>query len=186
MSEQQQSETTARESKRAQFAEPSGSGSKPIIAIVVVGLVVVAAAVYFALGQKGDGTIVVTEAAPPAGSTQPPPGEFRMSVNDVRGPKAKFYDFTLANSQKIRFFVVKTSEGDYRAALDACEVCAHAKQGYEQQADDMVCRNCGKRFATALIGKIQGGCHPIALNMKTDGNEFVINKSELEAGAKYF
>jgi uncharacterized membrane protein len=81
---------------------------------------------------------------------------------------------------------VKTSEGDYRAALDACEVCAHAKQGYVQEADDMVCRNCGKKFATAMIGKIHGGCHPIALNMKTDGSQFVINKSELEAGAKYF
>jgi uncharacterized membrane protein len=185
MSEQQQSETTARESKRAQFAEPGRSGSKPIIAIVVVGLAVLAGAAYFALGQKEDRPTTVTEAPRPAGSTEPV-GEFRLSVNDVRGPKAKFYDFALANSQKIRFFVVKTSEGDYRAALDACEVCAHAKQGYEQQGDDMVCRNCGKRFATALIGKIHGGCHPIALSMKTDGNEFVINKSELEAGAKYF
>ena len=113
-------------------------------------------------------------------------GELRVPLADVAGGRAKFFDYKLANNQQVRFFVVKSSAGDYRAALDACEVCAHAKQGYRQDGDDMVCNNCGKKFATALIGKISGGCHPVGLTATNDGNSLVIKKAELESGGKYF
>jgi uncharacterized membrane protein len=50
----------------------------------------------------------------------------------------------------------------------------------------MICINCGKSFATAMIGKISGGCHPIALTAATDGDSLVIKRAEIEAGKKYF
>jgi uncharacterized membrane protein len=184
MTDQEPNETSAREKKRAQFTDERKSGMKSAPIWIVAVLVLGGAVAYFALSGPGDAPAVVAEAPRPESAQ--PSGELRVPASDVSGGRAKFFDYKLANNQPIRFFVVKSSEGDYRAALDACEVCAHSKQGYKQEGDDMVCRNCNKRFATALIGKIQGGCHPISLTLTTDGSDFVIKKSELEAGARYF
>ena len=187
MSDQQNwNAATSREKKRAQFTEEKfgKSGKKALIVWALVIGAAVAAYVWFANTRDDKPTVVTTSAAKPESGE--PANELRVSISDVAGNRAKFFDYKLANNQPLRFFVVKSSEGDYRAALDACEVCAHAKKGYHQEGDDMICNNCGKHFATALIGKVQGGCHPVGLSLKTEGSEFVIKKSELEAGAKYF
>ena len=180
----------ARETKRAQFVEPQKSRSKPTLIVVAVIVAAVALAAYLVASSSSDKPTII---AAPAQSSQPAEPDKPAAANDVRVPiadvasgRAKFFDYKLTNNQQVRFFVVKSSEGDYRAALDACEVCAHAKQGYRQQGDDMICNNCGKSFATALIGKISGGCHPVALTAATDGDSLVIKKSDIEAGKKYF
>ena len=100
--------------------------------------------------------------------------------------QARFFDYKTGDNSKVKFFVVKSSDGSIRAALDACEVCAHAKQGYFQEGTDMVCRNCTKRFGIDLIGTVSSGCHPIGLKTTADGSELVIRKSELESGRRYF
>jgi len=180
----------ARETKRAQFAEPEKSRSKATLILVAVLIAAVALVAYVVLGSSSDKPTVIT--APEQNNKPAEPNkaaaasELRVPLADVAGGRAKFFDYKLANNQQVRFFVVKSSEGDYRAALDACEVCAHAKQGYRQEGDDMVCNNCGKKFATALIGKISGGCHPVGLTATAEGDSLVIKRSELESGGKYF
>jgi uncharacterized membrane protein len=190
MSKEMPESNDARETKRAQFAEPEKSRNKSTMILIAVLVAAVAAAAYVLLGSSSDKPTVITSSEQANKSAEPnkPAGtsELRVPLADVVGGRAKFFDYKLANNQQVRFFVVKSSEGDYRAALDACEVCAHAKQGYRQEGDDMVCNNCGKKFATALIGKIQGGCHPVGLAATADGDSLVIKKAELESGSKYF
>jgi uncharacterized membrane protein len=184
MSKQHPSTSTTREEKRSQFTDNAGKKNTRAIVIAVLVLAGGGTAAYFALGSASDRPVVITE-APKAGSA-PAQDVVRVSVNDVGNGRAKFFDYKLPNNQDVRFFVVKSSQGDYRVALDACEVCAHAKLGYHQEGDDMVCNNCSKRFPTALIGKISGGCHPVALPATVEGDNIVVKKSEVEAGAKYF
>lgn len=199
MSEQQYKSNDARETKRAQFSEPEKSKSKTSLILIVVLIAAVAAVAYVVMSQTEDKPTVIAAQPEAAKAAEPSsPGnpktpanagaesELRVPLADVAGGRAKFFDYTLANNQQVRFFVVKSSAGDYRAALDACEVCAHAKQGYRQDGDDMVCNNCGKKFATALIGKISGGCHPVGLTTTAEGDSLVIKKAELENGKKYF
>ncbi|HMG35636.1 MAG TPA: DUF2318 domain-containing protein [Blastocatellia bacterium] len=175
---------SSRENKRRQFSEPASSSKKPVMIILALVLLGGAIAGYFAIAGSSNRPTVVNNPASPA--SEHPSDDIQVSVNAVSSGKAKFFDYKLANSQQVRFFVVKSSSGDYRAALDACDVCAHAKKGYHQEGDDMICNNCGKHFPTSLIGKISGGCHPIGLNPSIDGNSIAIKKSELEAGARYF
>ena len=189
MSKQVPESNDARETKRAQFAEPEKSRSKATLILVAVLVAAAALVAYVVLGSSSDKPTVIT--APeqnnkPAEPNKAAASELRVPLADVAGGRAKFFDYKLANNQPVRFFVVKSSEGDYRAALDACEVCAHAKQGYRQEGDDMVCNNCGKKFSTALIGKISGGCHPVGLTATAEGDSLVIKRSELESGGKYF
>lgn len=186
MSDHEQESSEARETKRAQFAEPEKAKSKTVLSVVLGLVVAVGVGAYFATGSSSDKATQLTDPAPAQPNNPQVAGELRVPIADVASGRAKFFDYKLANNQQVRFFVVKSSAGDYRAALDACEVCAHAKQGYRQDGDDMICNNCGKKFATALIGKISGGCHPVGLTLGADGENLVISKSELEGGRKYF
>jgi uncharacterized membrane protein len=190
MSKQSPESNEARETKRAQFVAPQESKSKTTLIMVAVLIAAVALVAYVVAGSSSDKPTIIAAPAQPSQSTEPAKpavsDDVRVPIADVAGGRAKFFDYKLANNQQVRFFIVKSSEGDYRAALDACEICAHAKQGYRQEGDDMICINCGKSFATAMIGKISGGCHPIALTAATDGDSLVIKKAEIEAGKKYF
>jgi uncharacterized membrane protein len=73
-----------------------------------------------------------------------------------------------------------------RAAYDACDVCWPAGKGYYQDGDDMVCRNCGRRFASVLLNEVQGGCNPAPLTRHVDNGQVVIRIEDILAGKRYF
>jgi uncharacterized membrane protein len=81
---------------------------------------------------------------------------------------------------------MKSSDGVYRAALDACDVCYHSKKGYKQDGDDMVCQNCGLRFHSSLINQAAGGCNPIGIDRAIEGEYVVIKARELESRTTFF
>jgi uncharacterized membrane protein len=81
---------------------------------------------------------------------------------------------------------MKSSDGVYRAALDACDVCFASKRGYRQEGDDMVCNNCGNHFHSAQINEVKGGCNPVGLERKVNGDRLSLSAKELEDGASYF
>ena len=86
----------------------------------------------------------------------------------------------------IRYFVIKSSDGIIRAAYDACDVCWPAGKGYYQDGDYMVCRNCGRRFASVLVNEVKGGCNPAPLNRSVDDGKLVIQVKDILAGKPYF
>lgn len=98
---------------------------------------------------------------------------------------ASFYSIEAAG-KPIRFFVIRSSDGVYRSAFDACDVCYWAKLGYHQEGDDMVCNKCQKRFPSKYINDISGGCNPVPLERKIEGKELVIDEQALLAGTLYF
>ena len=81
---------------------------------------------------------------------------------------------------------MKSPDGSIRTAFDACMACNHAKLGYRQEGNVVVCNNCGMGFSPADIGKVSGGCNPIPINKTTDGQTLVVKATDLESGAQYF
>ncbi len=100
--------------------------------------------------------------------------------------KAKHFEFKSDNGITIKYFVLKSSDGVIRAAFDACDVCWPSGKGYYQEQDKMVCRNCGKRFASVKINEVKGGCNPAPLGRKIDGDNLVIQVTDILAGKSYF
>jgi len=90
------------------------------------------------------------------------------------------------NDTTIRYFILKSSDGIIRAAFDACDVCWPAGKGYYQEGDTMVCRNCGRRFASVLVNEVKGGCNPAPLNRRVEGPNVVIHSSDIVEGKPYF
>jgi uncharacterized membrane protein len=100
--------------------------------------------------------------------------------------KAKFFDYKTSDGKKVRYFVIKSSDGVIRAAFDACDVCYEAGKGNFQQDDFMVCRNCGRRFQSTKVNVVTGGCNPSALTRTIRDGKVVIPVQALNEGRKFF
>ena len=196
-----------RERKRARFDRPDQAAPKTTRNLVIGAAVLIAAlaagALYFTSTGSGDrieprpsadrhdGSTAPRAAAPNASpaptSTLTPDGDlFRVPASQVTSEAAFF---TASVGEKtVPFFAVRDASGQAHVALDACQVCAHAKKGYAQKGDSMQCRNCGLTFPiksiTSMAGK--GGCHPISLPSKVEGDSILVSRSAVEAGAKWF
>ena len=174
-----------REKKRAQFSGSSGQKTRatPVLAVTFIALVAVAVYLVFGRGDDQPASTNVT-AAGDRGTA--PTSDLRIPVADLSGGKAKFFDYKTADNKAIRFFVIRSSDGVYRAALDACDTCFHAKKGYHQEGDEMICNNCNLRFHSALINEVKGGCNPVGLPRTVEGDQVVIKTSELDKRSSYF
>jgi len=117
---------------------------------------------------------------------KPVNGVVNIALAKVSDGNAHF--FRLADGGKeVSFFIVKGSDGALHTAFDACDVCFKEKKGYVQQGDQMVCKNCGKKFPIARIGAASGGgCNPSYLPATVDGNALRINVADLKGGARLF
>ncbi|HWS88753.1 MAG TPA: DUF2318 domain-containing protein [Pyrinomonadaceae bacterium] len=184
MSKDSNAPESFREAKRAQFAQEtegrSGKNAVKILALVAVALAAVVA--YFVVaGAGGERATAVA-----GGGAARAAGEgVSIPLSELSG-KARFYEYKTASGKTVRFFAVKSSDGVYRAALDACDSCFHAKKGYSQEGEEMVCNNCGMHFHSAKINEVKGGCNPIGLERKIAGDRLNVSAEELEAGANYF
>ncbi len=99
--------------------------------------------------------------------------------------KALFLE-TDSDGRKLHFFALKSADGKYRSALDACDVCYRMNRGYRQEGERMVCNNCGQTFPSDRIGETKGGCNPHPLAHRIDGARMVIRKADILAGKDYF
>jgi len=99
--------------------------------------------------------------------------------------KARHFQYK-HNDISIRYFILKSSDSVIRAAFDACDVCWPAGKGYYQDGDYMVCRNCGRRFASVLVNEVKGGCNPAPLNRGASEGKLIINIKDIIEGQQYF
>lgn len=99
--------------------------------------------------------------------------------------KARHFEFK-ANGMTIKYFIIKSSDGVIRAAFDACDVCWPEGKGYYQEGDSMVCRNCGRRFASVLVNEVKGGCNPAPLTRSVEDGKVIIKVKDILEGKQYF
>ncbi|NNL43675.1 MAG: DUF2318 domain-containing protein [Desulfobacterales bacterium] len=115
----------------------------------------------------------------------PANGVLSIPVSDINDGKAHYYKVKADDGIMTSFFVLKSSDGVIRAAIDACDVCYRSGKGYVQEGDFMVCTNCGRRFASTRINEIKGGCNPAPLNRKILGKNLVIAMKDINANSWY-
>ncbi|MDI6756230.1 MAG: DUF2318 domain-containing protein [Thermodesulfobacteriota bacterium] len=107
-------------------------------------------------------------------------------VKTFQDGNARFYEYKTKDGITIKYFILKSQDGVIRAAFDACDVCWAEGKGYYQKGDFMVCRNCGRRFASNRVNDVSGGCNPAPLNREVVGDKLVIKVPDILTGKKYF
>ena len=148
------------------------------VAVIGVALIAAAAVFYFSQGS-GDRSAIASAPSASAGTFVTFPADL------FEDGKARHFEHVDGN-HTIRYFILKSSDGVIRAAFDACDVCWPAGKGYYQEGDNMVCRNCGRRFASVLVNEVQGGCNPAPLNRTMENGKLVIQIKDILEGRQYF
>ena len=113
-------------------------------------------------------------------------GAVRIAIGEIKGNDAKFFEYNTSNKKSVHFFVVRTSDGVYRVATDACKVCFREKKGYHQEGDGMVCNECGHHSHIAEGAVASDSCSPEGIPRKIDGNMIVIAAADLDAKSDLF
>lgn len=170
--------------RRDQFKSTKPDPEKPwwtVAATAVLAAALLIAVIYSASTAREPRT-----AEPPAASSTALSGDVRLDASQFADGQARFFDYRTASGKMIRFFVLRSSDGVIRAALDTCEVCYRERKGYRQVGDTMVCNNCGKVFPSGAINVSQGGCNPVPLQRTIDGAQVLLMASALETGVAYF
>lgn len=174
-----------RTEKRERFAHGhTGRRIKPNHILGVLGTLAVLAFIYLAFAGTSKSSAVTTVKPVPAGDSSS--GQIQIPLTEVGTGDPKFYEYKASNQKTVRFFVIKSSDGVYRAAADACVVCFREKMGYHQEGNDLVCNKCGKHFPSALVNEVTGGCNPDGIPRTIQGDKLLIATSELEARAELF
>jgi uncharacterized membrane protein len=131
-------------------------------------LVIVALATDFVYGRAA--------AAPaPAQMLTAQNDSVRISVAQINDNDLHFFQVR-DGAASIRFFVIRKPGGAWGVALDACRICG--PQGYRQDGQNVICRNCSSAIYIPSIGQT-GGCNPVGLASRAEGDSIVVELKEL-------
>jgi uncharacterized membrane protein len=90
----------------------------------------------------------------------------------------KLHRFAVKVEDKlVRFLAMKLDDNKYGTTFDACLICKDL--GYVQQGDRLICRNCVAEINVPTLGE-GGGCNPVPLRSRLEGDSIFISLSDLE------
>jgi len=165
--------------KKAAVLGTEKKNRMPLLVATIGAVLLAGAAIFYVL--QGGGQVTAT-ASTPASATST---AVSFPVSLFEDGKARHFEH-VDGKHTIRYFILKSSDGVIRAAFDACDVCWPAGKGYYQDGDVMVCRNCGRRFASVLVNEVQGGCNPAPLNRTLANDKLIIQIKDIQQGRQYF
>ena len=176
--------SSPRDKEAAKRAAVLGTQKKRLssLFIILAAVALTAGGLIFFLVPQG------RQAKVAAGAVQPEitATEISFPQDAFNDGQARFFEYPVGDGRPVRFFIIKSSDGVVRAAFDACDVCWRAGKGYYQEGDFMVCRNCGRRFASAQVNVLAGGCNPAPLARTVIGDKLVVKVKDIAEGRQYF
>ena len=165
-----------RKTKKEQFAQPQPKKLLPIIVVASLVSASIGLIAWNALAGNGNGKFSVVTASQ---------GQILIPATHVSDGQAHFFTYK-SGPTNVNFLVIKSQDGQIRAALDSCDVCYKGRMGYRQEGDYMVCVKCRQKFHSNLINEIKGGCNPVPLQRAVIDGKVVIPEDELIQGAAFF
>ena len=118
----------------------------------------------------------------PAESVAAQAGEIRIPVSRLADRQLHRFAAQAAGTT-VRFIALLDGTDSVRAGLDACLICGN--QGYYQDGANVICRHCAAAIHGPTIG-LAGGCNPIHIDYRVEGETLIITEEALAAGAQYF
>ena len=167
--------------KKAIILETKRKNRLPVLLVSGLAVLVIAAAAFFMTRDKGGETVAADSFKADASATS-----ITYPVELFADGKARHFRHKADDAITIQYFILKSSDGVIRAAFDACDVCWRAGKGYQQSGDVMVCRNCGRKFASVKVNEVKGGCNPAPLNRKVEDGKVVLQINDILSGKQFF
>lgn len=113
-------------------------------------------------------------------------GMVRIPLSTFQGTTLRRFQIT-TGGQAVRFIAVPIEPvekgGEIATAFDACLICG--PRGYYQDGPNITCLHCGSAVYPPTIGQA-GGCNPIPLASRVEGQDLVVKAADLAAGSHAF
>lgn len=119
-------------------------------------------------------------------SPDPRTGQVRLDVGDLAAGDVRFYRFLNSGNQEVKLFVGRDAGGTLQVGFDANEICFKRKRGYQHDGEWLVCRVCDKSFRLDEVNQGGGGCKPVPLPHRVEGDELVLAENDVLTGWRYF
>ena len=115
-----------------------------------------------------------------------PKSQVSINVAKLAPQEVRFYRFLNSANQEVKFFVGRDGGGTIQVAFDASEVCFKTKRGFKAQGEWVVCNKCDKAFRLAGVNNGHGGCEPVQLAHRVEGDKVLISEQDVLGGWRYF
>jgi hypothetical protein len=177
-------------SSNKQINKKNGYEKFIIIGIVIIGIAVIGK--FFLGGTSDSNSSNASNNGSKSQTASTSPANIVAGIEIKKeeiSDKAKFYPYE-ADGIKMEVLALKAKDGTIRTALNTCQVCYSSGKGYYvQEGDELVCQNCGNRFAANKVGITKGGCNPVPISDDSkadDGKTIKIDKTYLNKNKAYF
>src|SRR5205085_12095585 len=109
-------------------------------------------------------------------------GVIRIPVSTVSD--GQLHRFSIqSDGMSVRIIAIRRPDHSIAVAFDACQICG--SQGYYQKGPNVICKNCSSAINIPTIGQ-PGGCNPVPLESKVEGDQVVIAAGKLAAHSRLF
>jgi|CXWL01.1.fsa_nt_gi uncharacterized membrane protein len=115
-----------------------------------------------------------------------PDGQVRVAAADLGPNEVHFYRFLNRGSQEVKFFVGKDAGGTLQVGFDASESHAKVGRGFRHQGEWMIDGKCETASRLAEVNQGGGGCRPVPLAHRLEGQTVVIAESDILKGWRLF
>lgn len=120
----------------------------------------------------------------PAEQTVSQGGVIFIPLESVSDGNLHRFLYTTAEGHNVRFIVIQKREGVFGVGFDACEICG-ARGYYQRKRGEIVCLACDTVMNIDTIG-FPGGCNPIPLSYRKEGDFLLVQVSDIERREKEF
>ena len=118
--------------------------------------------------------------------TPGPDGRMEIDLSGLAPRQVRFYRFLNRSNQEVKFFVGRDAEGAVQVAFDANEICFKTKRGYRPEGDWLICNKCDKSFRLAEVNAGGGGCKPVPLAHRLEGDRLLLAEADVLQGWRFF
>lgn len=113
-------------------------------------------------------------------------GQVILDVSGLAASDVRFYRFLNTGNQEVKFFVGRDPEGHVQVAFDANEICYKAGRGYRHEGEWVACNKCDKAFRLSEVNAGGGGCSPVPIAHRLDGDRLILTEPAILEGWRYF
>lgn len=107
-------------------------------------------------------------------------GEVRIPA-DLNEGELRRYEVAV-HGNAVRFLAFRVG-AEVRTAFDACQICG--TEGYNLVGGQLLCLHCDAAISPSTVGR-EGGCNPIPLPSRREGDSVVVRETDLASVASAF
>lgn len=115
-----------------------------------------------------------------------PDGLVHIDVGDLAKEQIRFYRFLNRGNQEVKFLVARDQHGVIQVGFDASETHAKVGRGFRLEGDWIIDNKCDTASRLDEINAGSGGCRPVPLAHRVEGQQVVLAQDDILKGWRLF